>query len=135
MPSSTRVYQNPYPNGGSWNAPNSPRTDSQQGNRSFGNATRENMDMNNTRRSTQNDTYSRPNNQSFGNARREAPSPSYSPSQSTPVFPQQPSNENRASFGNARRMDSPSQSSFGSQSPSNTRSSSSSTGSVFGGHR
>ena len=135
MPSSTRVYQNPYPNGGSWNVPNSPRTDSQQGNRSFGNATRENMDMNNTTRSTQNDTYSRPNNQSFGNARREAPSPSYSPSQSTPVFPQQPSNENRASFGNARRMDSPSQPSFGSQSPSNTRSSSSSTGSVFGGHR
>ena len=135
MPSSTRVYQNPYPNGGSWNAPISPRTDSQQGNRSFGNATRENMDMNNTRSSTPNNTYSRPNNQSFGNARREAPSPSYSPSQSTPVFPQQPSNENRASFGNARRMDSPSQPSFGSQSSSSTGASSSSTGSVFGGHR
>ena len=98
----TRTTQEVYQNGGSWNSPQQ-----NNGQSSFGNARRENM----------NTAPSRSYDQRFGGARPQS-GQTYQPQQQQYSTPQQPSGS-RSSFGSASRSSAPStpmnsnQSSFG----------------------
>ena len=99
----TRTTQEVYQNGGSWNSPQQ-----NNGQSSFGNARRENM----------NTAPSRSYDQRFGGARPQSDRQTYQPQQQQYSTPQ-PSGSSRSSFGGASRSSAPSapmnsnQSSFG----------------------
>ena len=116
----TRTTQEVYQNGGSWNSPQQ-----NNGQSSFGNARRENM----------NTAPSRSYDQRFGGARQQSERQTYQPQQQQYSTPQQPSGS-RSSFGSASRSSVPSAPMNSNQSSSgSTRSDAPTNNSRFGGHR